>query len=79
MRVLVEADRWCEKTVLTPKIGGRWGAQMCVDNDGAPDYGACGGATQCGTSATADSSKVSVLLCTVTFNANLAHNLTRSP
>ena len=23
--------------------------------------------------------KVSVLLCTVTFNANLAHNLTRSP
>jgi len=23
--------------------------------------------------------QVSVLLCTVTFNANLAHNLTRSP
>lgn len=50
MRVLVEAKRWCHRTVLTPKIGARWGAQMCVD-DGAPNYGACGGATQCATSA----------------------------
>ena len=47
MRVLVDSSLWCKHTLLSPKVGPRFGSQYCTD-EGAPSYGICGGSMQCG-------------------------------
>jgi hypothetical protein len=50
MRVLVDSSLWCKHTLLSPKVGPRFGSQYCTD-EGAPSYGICGGSMQCGVNA----------------------------
>jgi hypothetical protein len=47
MRVLVDSKYWCSNTTVTPTLEGKAAQWMCSD-DGAPDWGKCGGDVQCG-------------------------------